>query len=406
LNGIREAKWNITANTAGTYTICIRANATENSTEVMSCNDVLVSLPPATIEMENPVVISKETGTSTGSWGFNFTFNVSVRVTNSENDVQVCSYFSKTGSEPFRLVGCDVYPAPGSGNTGPWKNFTFEFDADCSDIGSPVFVKFNATNNAGTTNSTSTTFTITKDTIFFEDIIGNGTETRRGKTTTLLALRVRDKNNTLITNLPVTFYVTLDGSIYDSGTTILTNESAYANYYFQARCSPKYQVGYQKWKAVVSNQECYKDNSTENYVNLSVLVTGDIILSFQKPDGTTNFTQEQKVSFLGATNDDCGDALATSVRFFANKSSQSFECSPVSQVGANAYTCDWQTDILTPMGWYNTTMFASKDYHYSNSTVNALYPGLFYLLPIKKLENPQAYPLSEGWGYPNWNFSV
>jgi len=181
LNGAREAKWNITASTAGTYTICIRANATENSTEVMSCNDVLVALPPAIIEMENPLVISRETGTSTGSWGFNFDFNVSVRVSNSENDVQVCSYFSKTGLEPWRLVGCDNYPAPGSGNVGQWINFSFEFDADCSDIGSPVFVKFNATNFAGTTNSTSTSFTITKNTIFFEDITGNGTETRRGK---------------------------------------------------------------------------------------------------------------------------------------------------------------------------------------------------------------------------------
>jgi hypothetical protein len=406
LNGNREAKWNITANTAGTYTICIRANATENSTKVMSCNNVLVSLPPATIEMENTLAISKETGTSSGSWGFNFTFNVSVRVTNSENDVQVCSYFSKTGSEPFRLVGCDVYPAPGSGNTGDWRNFTFEFDAGCEDIGSPVFVKFNATNNAGTTNSTSTTFAITKDIIFFEDIIGNGTETRRGKTTTLLALRVRDKNNTLITNLPVTFYVTLDGSIFDSGTTNSTNESAYANYYFQAKCSPKYQVGYQKWKAVVSGHACYFDNSTENFVNLSVLVTGDIILSLQKPDGTTNFTQEQKVPFLGATTDDCNDPLTTNVRFFANKSSQSFECSPVSQVGANAYTCDWQTNILTPMGWYNASMFANKTFHYDNSTANLGYPGLFFLNPIKKLENPSAFPTTEGWGYPNWNFSV
>jgi hypothetical protein len=407
LNGIREAKWNITANTAGTYTICIRANATENSTEVMSCNDVLVSLPPATIEMENPLVISKETGTSTGSWGFNFTFNVSVRVTNSENDVQVCSYFSKTGSEPWRLVGCDVYPAPGSGNTGDWRNFTFEFDADCSDIGSPVFVKFNATNNAGTTNSTSNIpFTITKDTVFLEDIVGNNTETRRGKTTTLLALRVRDKNNTLITNLPVTFYVTLDGSIYDSGTTNSTNESAYANYYFQAKCSPKYQVGYQKWKAVVSNQECYFDNSTESFVNLSVLVTGDIILSLDKPDGTENFTQEEKVIFIGATTDDCNDALTTTVRFFANKSSQSFECPSVKQVGANAYTCDWQTDILTPMGWYNVSMFANKAYHYDNSTANLGIPGLFYLYPVKKLEYPTAVPTIEGWGYPNWNFSV
>ncbi|MEM2262489.1 MAG: Ig-like domain-containing protein, partial [Ignisphaera sp.] len=311
----------------GTIRFCIKANATENSTEVIACKDVTLNAPPAVIEMENPLIISDETGTSTGSWGFNFTFNISIRVSNSDNDVAVCAYFSKTGTEPWKLVGCDSYPAPGS-STGQWRNFTFRFDADCEDIGSPVFAKFNATNNAGTTNSTSTTFTITKDKVGFEDIIGNDTETRRGKTTTLLALRVRDANGTLITNLPITFYVTLDGSIYDSGTTNTTNSSAYANYYFQARCSPKYQVGYQKWKAVLSNDACYQDNSTESYFNLSVLVTGDIILDFIRPDGLTNYTQEQEVPFLGATTDDCGDALTTTVRYFANKSSQSFECSP------------------------------------------------------------------------------
>ncbi|MEM5855618.1 MAG: Ig-like domain-containing protein, partial [Candidatus Aenigmatarchaeota archaeon] len=333
-----------------------------------------------------------------------FTFNISVRVSNSDNNVAVCAYFSKTGTEPWKLVGCDSYPAPGS-STGQWRNFTFRFDAGCEDIGSPVFAKFNATNNAGTTNSTSTTFAITKDKVIFEDIIGNGTETRRGKTTTLLALRVRDANGTLVTNLPITFYVTLDGSIYDSGTTNLTNSSAYANYYFQAKCSPKYQVGYQKWKAVLSNDACYQDNSTENYYNLRVLVTGDILLDLIRPDNSPK-DQEDIIIFLGSTNDDCNDALTTNVIFFANHTLQSFECSDVEQVGSNAYTCDWHTDITTPMGWYNITMLASKENHYTNFTTKYGIPGFFYLNPIYKLEEPQSYPNQEGWGYKNWNFTV
>ncbi|MCW1307597.1 MAG: hypothetical protein OH337_00005, partial [Candidatus Parvarchaeota archaeon] len=406
LEGSAEAKWEVIANVAGTYTICIRANATENSTEVINCTEVLVSLPPAVIEMENVTIVSHETGTSTGSWGFNFTFNISVRVSNSESDVYVCSWFSKTGSGPWKPVGeCQVYPAPGQ-SIGEWLNFSFEFDPSCEDISPIVFVKFNATNNAGTTNSTTATFTITKDTIFFEEVIGNDTETRRGRTTTLLGVRVRDANGTFIHNLPVTFFVTIDGNIYDTGTTNLTDASGFAYYSFQAGCVPKYGVGYQRWKAVVSGSECYYDVSTEGQYYLTLLVTGDILLDFQRPDGLTNYTQEDDIFFLGATTDDCGDPLTATVAFFANHTTTSFECTPVSRVGANAYTCEWSTSIFTPMGWYNSTMRAIAPYYYENSTSKIGVPGLFYLHPRLKLENPAAFPTVEGWGYPNWNFSV
>ncbi|MFH7880930.1 MAG: hypothetical protein QXI09_02895, partial [Candidatus Aenigmatarchaeota archaeon] len=389
----------------GIITFCINANATENSTVVSSCRDITINAPPALIELENPIAISKETGSSSGSWSFNFTFNISVRVSNSENDVQICSWFSKTGTEPFKLIGCDVYQAPGS-NIGIWKNYSFEFDPDCSDIGNPVFVKFNATNFAGTANSTLLSFAITKSRIIFEEILGNSTESRRGKLPTVLSVRVKDFNGTYISNLPLRFYVTLDGIVYDIGSLVQTNSSGYANYNFLALCSPKYLVGYQKWKAELRNDECYFDNSTENYFDLRVLVTGDIIPNIVRPDGTSNYTQEDTITFLAYVIDDCGDPLTLNTTFFANHSLASFECSNVIQVGSNAYTCDWHTEITTPMGWYNVSMFAWKEFHYSNWSVNFGIPGLFYLLPIYKLENPQSYPLQEGWGYKNWNFTV
>ncbi|MFH8092607.1 MAG: hypothetical protein QXM38_01545, partial [Candidatus Aenigmatarchaeota archaeon] len=397
---------NTTGVLPGTYTFCIIANATENATKVAACKDVTIQAPPAIIELENPLVVSKETGTSSGSWGYNFTFNISARVSNSDTDVSICSYFSKTGSEPWIQVGeCQNYPAPGQ-SIGQWQNFTYEFDPGCNDIGQIVFVKFNATNNAGTTNSTSTTFAITKDKVIFEDIIGNSTETRRGKTSTLLAIRARDANGTLVTNLPLTFFVTLDGTIYDSGYSTTTNASAYANYYFQASCSPKYQVGLQKVKIVLANNECYQDNNTESYYNIYTNVTGDIILSFVRPDGSVNYTQEQEIPFLGAVTDDCNDPITATIKYFINQSSSSIECTDVSQVGSNAFTCDLPTTINTPMGWYNTSMYANKLQHYNNYTNNLGNPGLFYLFPIKKLLQPSAYPTTEGWGYPNWNFSI
>ncbi|MEM4958531.1 MAG: hypothetical protein QXX12_01505, partial [Nanopusillaceae archaeon] len=398
-----------TVNTSGVspgiITFCINANATENSTIVSSCRDITINAPPALIELENPIAISKETGSSFGSWSFNFTFNISVRVSNSENDVQICAWFSKTGMEPFKLIGCDIYPAPGN-NIGSWRNYSFEYSPSCEDIGNPVFIKFNATNFAGSSNSTTLPFTITKSKIVFDEILGNNTETRRGKMPTILSVRVKDINGTYISNLPLRFYVTLNEIVFDAGNTVYTNESGYANYNFLAVCTPKYLVGYQRWKAELKDNECYFDNSTENYFDLRVLVTGDILPYIVRPDGSTNYTQEDTITLLGYVTDDCGDPLTASVIFFANHSIESFECSDVIQVGSNAYTCDWHTEITTPMGWYNVSMYVEKEFHYSNWSIKAKDPGLFYLEPIYKLEDPQAYPIREGWGYKNWNFSV
>ncbi|MCK5713855.1 MAG: hypothetical protein KAI25_14125, partial [Hyphomicrobiaceae bacterium] len=74
--------------------------------------------------------------------------------------------------------------------------------------------------------------------------------------------------------------------------------------------------------------------------------------------------------------------------------------------GANAYTCDWQTTISSLEGYYNTTYTTNTSYYYSNYTINFDNPGLFYLLPVYKVESPAVVPVSQGWGYRNWNFSV
>src|SRR3989339_1903392 len=51
-------------------------------------------------------------------------------------------------------------------------------------------------------------------------------------------------------------------------------------------------------------------------------------------------------------------------------------------------------------------MFANASLHYNNFTIQKNNPGLFYLFPRYKLENPIGVPSSAGWGYPNRNLSV
>ena len=92
----------------------------------------------------------------------------------------------------------------------------------------------------------------------------------------------------------------------------------------------------------------------------SISVRGDISLSFTTPTGLVNYTQEGIVSFIGATTDDCGDALAAGVYYTANiTDTDEFICNNTSQVGANAFTCDYTTNTNTTSGYYNTSMFAN-----------------------------------------------
>ncbi|MEM5766435.1 MAG: Hint domain-containing protein, partial [Candidatus Aenigmatarchaeota archaeon] len=358
-----------------------------------------------TINVNWPPKYANETvmGVTEGaSYGWGETWNFTVEVRDDEGDDLNISLLVDAGAGFVEIMkkNCTACSAWTQINFTDITNFT------CSYIG-PAHYKFRVVDSSGNVNETpSHPFAIQQDTILLEDIVGNNSiANRRGDQVDLLAVRVRDLNGTLVPNLMVNFSIELEpgvpGPVYGN----LTNASGYSVFYFNPGCSPKYKVGDQRWKIEVAEgaSECY---GSASITGLNLTIMGDITLSFQKPDGSTNYTQEQKVPFLGATTDDCGDPLTTTVRYFANKSEQSYECSPVSQVGANAYTCDWQTDITTPMGWYNASMFVNRSYHYDNSTANLGTPGLFYLYPVKKLEEPTAIPTTEGWGYPNWNFSV
>jgi len=273
------------------------------------------------------------------------------------------------------------------------------------------FYKFNASNDVGNQNETpsiaTNNFTVLRDTLTFNNLVGNNSISNRlGEQTLDFTVRVFDEdNNTNASNVNVSFTLTLDGSTQAVAFKNLTNASGHSQYTFNATCSPKYEVGDQVWKIVIDQDDDYFALTLDD---LNFSVRGDILLDFTKPDGTTNFTQEDNINFLGATTDDCGDAIATTVNYTANTTEETsfFTCDTPSQVGANAFSCDFATTITTTKGYYNTTMTANRTNHYDNFTVVTGEPGLFFLNPIKKLESPSSIPTSGGWGTPNWQFNV
>ena len=223
----------------------------------------------------------------TGGWGLQRIFNVTILDTN--NNATVYLWKSSATSGPWTLLSQKNYNA-----TNVTTNLSFAVNFTGGDQGTWYYM-FNASNTVGNINNTPQlsiyNFTITRDTLAFQSVGGNNSiSNRTGNQLDSLSLRVFDvDNSTYVASLNVAFYVTLDKITFDSGFTNATDSSGNAYYYFNATCVPKYIVGDQTWKAVITGQSNYFD-ATLNSQNISV--RGDIQLNMTKPDSTQNFTQE------------------------------------------------------------------------------------------------------------------
>ncbi|MBN4049276.1 hypothetical protein JYT91_01535, partial [archaeon AH-315-M20] len=159
-------------------------------------------------------------------------------------------------------------------------NLTRDHDVGTTDAGITYFFKFNATNTVLNRNETelltANNFTVTKDTLIFENITGNNSVANRtSEQIDLLLVRVFDQDNgTYVGNINVTFSVTTDGSAFDSGFKNLTNVSGFARSEFDPTCvSPKYEVGNQTWKMEIKDEDKYFDLTQGN---LNLTTQGDI----------------------------------------------------------------------------------------------------------------------------------
>ena len=195
---------------------------------------------------------------------------------------------------------------------------------------------------------------------------------------------------------------------------ILTNSTGYANFNFNATCTddyegaPKFLIGEQQWKAQLNDSllNYYTDNDTALYRYTNISLRGDITLDLTTPDNESNLTQETTLNFLGATTDDCTNALETTVIYNANTTGSGIICDNTKLVGANAFTCNYVTTTSTTTGYYNTTMYANFTDHYNNFTQTNASSGLFYISPLRRLAAENVTP-STGYYYDlNWNFTV
>ncbi|MBI4182080.1 MAG: hypothetical protein HY520_03885, partial [Candidatus Aenigmarchaeota archaeon] len=390
--------------TAGSYTFCINATAWENLTSASACSMINLSAPTVVVEMDSPAAVSAEWGNTTGGWGFNWTFNVTVGSTHTEN-VTVRTWISKDGGTTYPTLLGERNYTPSSGRV----NYTFSWDPYCGDISNPLSkIKFNNTVNS---NSSELSFTVTKENTNFDLYFGNrSVANRTASETDLLTVRVMDKNGSIAGLLNVTFSITTDGKSYDSGFKNETNATGQANYYFNPSCSsPLYAARNQTVKFEIASDTCYQDNATpSNLFNITIM--GQLNLSITSPDGSENYSQEETIPLLGAAFDDCALPIAPTVRYFLNytnsSGAQGLQCLPVATVGANAFQCNYLSNISTPSTWYNVSMGGNLSYHWDNGTIRNGSAGLFFLDPIRRLVNQSVTPSSAPYTTSNWNFSV
>ncbi|MBN2202881.1 MAG: hypothetical protein JW700_01735, partial [Candidatus Aenigmarchaeota archaeon] len=361
---------------------------------------------------------------SSAQWGGTpFTFNTTVSTTGI-NDVDVFLWVGDSAIGPWTFIDSMTYDIGEGGlQTLNWTNYF-----DCPDIGTKYFF-FNATNNNLSTNSTTPqSFTITKDTIYLNYEEGhNSTANRLGDQTDLLVFRATNYNGTNMANFPIKYSVTTGNTTVtyysDSNFVNETNSTGYSNFYFNPTCldeyagAPKFQVREQQWKAEINDSElsCYYQNTSSDYLYRNISVKGNILITLNNPDGSTNVTQLGAMTFLGYSYDDCEDALRLNttagyeeVKYYANDTLTSgYDCGQSTLIGANAYQCNWQTDIDTPVQFYNASMFVNKSGYYTNSTLEDAERGwLFYVSPFREFSNKTITPISDLWDRINWNFSV
>ncbi|NIO22630.1 MAG: hypothetical protein GTN38_01200, partial [Candidatus Aenigmarchaeota archaeon] len=393
----------------GTWKYKFRMNNTQSGeTEDETSEGTFdVNAPPAvSISLENVTQYP-----SSGSWGGgNFTFNVTVNTTGI-NNVTVYLWVGNDSAGPWELIGQDDYTIP----PGGWQQLNFSKEFTCADIWNGEHDKyffFNATNNNGTTNETSSqSFTVTKDNVIYEVIAGNNSIANRSSSqidTLKLRLRDTDNNTYLPAGVNVTLWISYSGPpgyVYDDGHMLVTDADGNVTYGFDANCStdpgPEYVVGEQRWYAKVNSSDmCYYANES-SVQNLTVM--GDFNLTILQPDGDTNYTWGDLVYHLARVRDDCANSIDYATSVFNISTDGYYENFTTTGIGSGLYQENWDSSGGKE-GWYNVTFIVNKTYYYDNQT-SILPPNTFYLSTVPVLKYANVTPRQEGWGR-TFNFTV
>ncbi|MCJ7816633.1 MAG: hypothetical protein MUP55_02135, partial [Candidatus Aenigmarchaeota archaeon] len=360
-----------------------------------------------------PVLSSPNVTPGTGGWGANYNFTV-VATDEDGDTMRVRAYTRLYGTSTWTPIGGSMGYQDVSGEN---KTVTFQKTFSCADLSSNdtdlLEYMFNVTDDPPGPSDTDQTspknLTLTKDNTRIDYVSGDNVTIYRPSGNYNLILRIfdLDKNSYAdVINTKGEFNVTLagPGSQYISSGNVYSNDSGYINYTFDPGCSPKYEVGPQKWKGGTRDDICYKNTESSEY-NLNIY-TDQLNITPDIPNGEHYRRGTDPIYVRAYVNDDCpGGVPNITLTITSETGSNSYEC-PDGQKnyeGSGWYNCTFQSSQHSSWATlykYNTTFLAQRSYYnQSNLTKD---PDSFWLT-----EPPDIYyadpaldvtPFGGGWG--------
>ncbi|RLF39318.1 MAG: hypothetical protein DRN12_07140, partial [Thermoplasmata archaeon] len=371
---IEQGWYNVYMNTSNTSLIMYYNKG--NTSKSYAFRVVQSWVPP---ELKNETV----TASDDFGWGEIYVFSVNVSDLNAE-DVNVTLWLS-SDNVSWTLVNWTICY-----DCGVEQKISFTYHQyTCNDMGTQYF-KFNATDPHNETDRPSINFTLYADDVEIIYVYGNESEVNRSEST-LLQVKINDTDIASLvgSGINVSFWVTTDQSLWDSGYINETDSSSVASYYFIPQCT--YNVGLQYWKTGTKDNKCYKDMNSSNYV---LYIYGWLRNNVTQPNGNV-YSSNSNVSIFGNVSDECGVAI-TNANVSFNVTHDSFEdtCHPVENRGDGSYNCTWNISN-NPSGWYSIKMKSNATWYNQNITI---FTNKFFHQVSPVLSGHYVTPVEAPWG--------
>ncbi|MEK6953896.1 MAG: hypothetical protein AABX01_02740, partial [Candidatus Micrarchaeota archaeon] len=336
-----------------------------------------------------PILSSPSVTPSSGGWGGQFNFSVTVTDLD-DNNVTVYLFKRKSGNSTWVFLQTQSCSACSSTPL----NFVQTFNN--TDVGVSEYF-FNATDQYGyTTNTSVSSFTIAKDTVTIEIGAGvNSVVNREGSQTTPLILRVYDqiRGEYVAGNVNGSYFITLNGQVFNTPQNTTTNSSGFLTLDFNPDCS--FSSSIQRWRGGVQNDLYYSDSLTSNF---SINVTGQLFVNLSTPVNGTTYNTSNLLALRTNVTTDCsaeGPLNASTVVFQLQSPSNATElCTPVSNEGNGNFNCTWDSSGKAP-GLWSIRVNATNSTYNSNSS---LFFERFTLVNAQPtFNNIGVTPSSGGW---------
>ncbi|MCK4714452.1 MAG: hypothetical protein KAT35_02670, partial [Candidatus Aenigmarchaeota archaeon] len=407
-NGTYQYDWETTTEETGIYNITIEVykdyyvgiNETKNESFTLG------AVPELEYTTSNEYYPSGD-----GGWGETHTFRARCR--DYDNDTLIVNLWKKINqSSEWELLEWQYCNTTKGDYVFQTKTFQIT-DFTCADVtpaNDNTTFKFNVSDQLNFSAETiPRNITIFRDNVsFLYQSGGDADISREGPDSGLFSILVRDSdksNNPVPDNVSGIFWITTDGSAYDSYLTNKTNSSGVLMYSFDPNCT--YRFGEQHWTAGTYQDGCYFDlNQTEYDFTVYGQLKNNILLPpYQDVYNVTDLVPI-RVNVTSDCSDEEGSINATYLTVqLQSPYSEWYSCAPtVNETSPNEgyYNCTWDSTDKREGAW-SIQLNSSKSYFNSNQT---FLQDWFLLENLNATwSNQQVTPATDGWTRL-YNYSV